>query len=549
MSGSLHTPGGFLASGLSGALIVLLSACAQPAFLSRPHTDAALATIETSNPVTRPVPIEEPAVERSRAPSAAVDKATPPPDPDLWHTIGTELTLQAPPRQRSSDPLKHFGYSRRYIATATARAKPYLSHVWAEVQKRKLPAEVVLIPLIESSYNNSAGKLGGPAGLWQFIPATGTRFGLQVSEAYDGRKDVVAGTSAALDYLAELGQRFDGDWLLAIAAYNCGERTVEDAISRNRSRARPTDFWSLDLPSGTRHYIPRLLDLSTIIQRPDAYGVSVARISSEPYFEALDVGGNVDLRRVARKSGLYPNEFDALNAAYGYRSTLHNRPTTVLVARGFGLGVRELLASLPPEQRLPARHYTVVAGDTLSAIAARHAVSVTEITRTNRLTSPRLSIGQRLSLPGSTGMESRVAERTAAARPTVTGTSTVRGETESVHVVRHGDNLWDVARHYHISARALAAANRITVGSTLRLGQRLHIPVADASLVATASQAAPVTHYKVRSGDSLWTISRRFKVSINKLRLWNGQAATRFLQPGERLIVQQRDAGNDDRKI
>lgn len=489
MLGGNHIRAGIAA----GALTVFLTACTQPAFLSLPQGDEPLTTRTATPPVVPPTDVtREAAVVPAARPTVAAPVDQPPIDRDLWRTIGNALTLQPPPRHRSPDPLKHFGHSRRYIATATARAKPYLSHVWGEVQKRNLPAEITLIPLIESSYNNGAGNLRGPAGLWQFIPATGTRFGLRLSDAYDGRKDVIAGTRAALDYLELLGKRFDGDWLLAIAAYNCGERTVEQAIARNRKRARPTDFWSLDLPSGTRQYIPRLLDLSLIVQRPGAYGVTVAVISSEPYFETLDVGGGIDLRRVARKSGLYPNEFEALNAAYRHRRTIANGPTTVLVARGFGTGVQDLLATLPaaPDTRLAA---------------------------------------------------------TDAAGTAAGGASTIHSGNASVHVVVPGDNLWDVARRHGMSSRTLASANGIAVSSTLRPGQRLHVP--SARTEPAAVNPSVVTHYKVRSGDSLWTIARRFKVSVNKLKLWNRHAAARLLQPGERLIVQQSALPDDRQKI
>lgn len=490
--------------------------------------DASAIDVPVTERMVEAVPVEPPATVASpRDVAPAAKEATEAIRvPDLWRAIGEGLSLEAPPRFRAADPLKHYGYSRRYLAAASARAKPFLFHIYTEIERRGLPFELALVPLIESGYNNAARGASDTAGLWQFIPATGQRFGLARSAVYDGRHDPVAATTAALDYFEQLAGRFDGDWLLALAAYNCGERTVEQAIARNRHRARPTDVWSLDLPPSTRKYLRRILDVATLVRQPARHGIQLAVIPGKPYFDTVAITAAVDLRALARGSGLYQNEFEQLNAAYRGHVTLARQPNRVLVAHGHGERVLALAETLPaarPEAVPTATggaRYVVIAGDTLSKIAHRYGVALAALTRANGLGSSRLRIGQVLAVPdqGAAGNAGGVGG----------------GE----HVVRAGDSLWTIARRSGISPQALAGLNGIATTATLRPGQRLRLPGATASTGASAGNAtAEVTHYEVQSGDSLWTIAKRFGVSLAKLTQWNQHAAGRSLRPGERLVV------------
>lgn len=454
-------------AGIMACLIVsFLSACSMPGFLQRAEPE--VAESEAGLKTRTHAPVKPAAAPTARKVAKATKPiAVPPLDPDLWRTIAAQFELATPSRFRSADPLRQFGFSPRFLASTTARAAPFLSYLYQEIKRRDLPSEILLIPLLESSFNNAARSSAGPAGLWQFIPATGERFGLNQSSAYDGRHDVIAATDAALDYFQLLGEHFEGDWLLAFAAYNCGDYGVKQAIERNRKRRRATDFWSLDLPAGTRRYVPRLLALSEIIKHPGDYGVSIPRISSKPYFEAVEVGAPIGLQHVAHKSGLYPDEFYMMNAAYRQRHTVRGQTSTILVAHGFGAEVSKLASTLPRVEP--------------SAVAR-------------------------------------------AANPA------------GVHVVASGDTLWDLARHYGIKSSALATANGLTAQSTLRLSQKLNIP--GQQRAQPKSQSTPEdAHYRVRNGDSLWTIARRFDITVAKLKQWNAQSTQRTLQPGTRLVV------------
>ena len=536
MLGGNHIRTGALAALLSTAL----SGCTVPLpfIQSTPHGTPE--TITASAPVVEPS--AAPAPHIITAPAVIVE------GPDLWRKLGEGFTLHAMPPHHVTNPMARLRYGKSVIERASTESEPYLHFIVQELEARKLPYELALIPLIESAYNPAAGSRKGPAGLWQLMPSTGQRFGLQQSSWYDGRRDVVASTRAALHYFEQLRDEFDGDWLLAIAAYNCGERTIADAVLRNRQRGRSADFWSVGIPGGTRSYVERLLAVSAVLSSPQAYGVTPATVRDRPYFDIAEVGPNLPLSQVAAASGLAADDFRAMNPAFLQRTTVAGA-TEVLVAHGHGDEVSVALSSVSDElRRLPKlaatttaadastadgvrREHTVRAGESLSLIAARAGVSLRALRDVNRLSSNQLRLGQVLRLPD---LGKRVASTTSSAKAALS---------VAVHVVTSGDNLWDLARHYHVSAEALAQANGITPRTVLKLGQKLRLPLVTASRMvpdhfSLAANEADEQHYQVRAGDSLWTISRRFNVSVDALMKWNRlPAATGPLQPGQRLVV------------
>ena len=528
----------------TGAFVALLSTalfgCTVPVpFIhSTPHG--------TSETITPSAPVVEqsapPALHAIAAPDALVE------GPDLWRRLGEGFTLNAIPQHRVTNPMARLRYGKSVIEKASSESEPYLHFIVQELEARKLPYELALIPLIESAYNPAAGSRNGPTGLWQLVPSTGQRFGLQQSSWYDGRRDVVASTRAALHYFEQLRDEFDGDWLLAIAAYNCGERTIAQAVERNRQRGRPADFWSVGVPGGARSYVERLLAVSAVLSDPSAYGVTPATVRDRPYFDIADVGPNLPLSQVAAASGLAADDFRAMNPAFLQQTTVAGA-TQVLVAHGHGDDVSLALSAVSDElRRLPKlpvattvadastadgarREHTVRAGESLSVIAARAGVSVRALRDLNRSISNQLRLGQVLRLPDS-GKRVASANSSAKAAPSM-----------ATHVVTSGDNLWDIARHYHVSPEALAQANGITPRTVLKLGQKLRLPTVTANRAVPdnlnlAANDAEEQHYQVRAGDSLWTISRRFNVSVDALMKWNRlPAAAGALQPGQRLVV------------
>ncbi|MCD5993890.1 transglycosylase SLT domain-containing protein [Pseudomonas sp. CDFA 602] len=243
---------------------------------------------------------------------------------DVWRRVAERCTLvtgqEANERiQRQRDWLLG---NRGFLRGASERASPYLHFIVERLDERRMPMELALLPMIESAYNPMANSSAAAAGLWQFIPSTGRDFNLHQSAAYDARRDVVASSKAAMDYLTRLHDQFDNDWLLALAAYNSGEGTVSRAIAANRRRGLPADYWHLSLPKETQDYVPRLLALSMLVRDPDAYGVKLTPVANTPYFDVVELNRSVDLTQLAATAGVDEGQLLRLNSAFVRKKTL-----------------------------------------------------------------------------------------------------------------------------------------------------------------------------------------------------------------------------------
>lgn len=451
---------------------------------------------------------------------------------NLWNHIALEFHMAPPSLGAIETATKYYERNKSFVSTAATRSKPYLFFIYTQLEKRRLPLEIALLPIIESGYNPRATSPDGAAGIWQLMPSTAHRFGLHQSRWYDARRDVVASTHAALTYLEELRDRFFGDWALALAAYNCGERTVERAIERNRRARRPTDFWSLDLPRETQNYVPRLFALVEILSNPEGHGVEIANIEHTRVFEAIDIGGGLELADVVEWSEMDPEVFGLLNAAFRIRFTVDGAPTTVLVNTERVSKLKMALAELTEVDRRAPRRHIVAAGETLSHIAARNGVSIRAIKRANNIRGSIIHPGQNLLIPNLASIY-----------------ETDEGITDTVsvpetHVIVPGDTLWDIAQRYRTTTTTIADLNQLDRNAILRPGKQLHLPG-----YANAEPVGERLDYEVKSGDSLWIISRRFDVSISDLKKWNRLPNKRYLQPGQKLIVYLRNKGRTDQKI
>ena len=208
-----------------------------------------------------------------------------------------------------------YGQRKDLVANISQKARRYLFHIVDEVEKRGLPMELALLPIVESGFEPGALSTAQAAGLWQFIPGTAQRYHLKLTDHYDARRDIVASTGAALDYLEFLHGIFK-DWQLALAAYNWGEEAVLRAVRRNQAKGLPTDYESLSLPEETRYYLPKLMAIRNIVQSPELHGVELADIPNAAYFAGIDVRTQLDIRSVARLAGLSFEEVLALNPSH-----------------------------------------------------------------------------------------------------------------------------------------------------------------------------------------------------------------------------------------
>ncbi|MCD8513845.1 MAG: transglycosylase SLT domain-containing protein [Nitrincola sp.] len=287
----------------------------------------------------------------------------------------------------------------RHVMEVTQRALPYYHYILEQVLERGMPAEVALIPFIESGFNPFAVSPARAAGPWQFIPGTAANFGLESNWWYDGRRDIVASTDAALNYLSQLNDMFEGDWLLTFAAYNAGEGNVMRAMTRNANSNQPTDYWSLHLPGETMRYVPKLLATARAIRDADLLGLQLEDIPAEPYFAEVYTGGQLDLTQAAEMADIDLDELKRLNPGFSRWATAPEGPHRLLVPVEQADQFQSALVQLPVENRVNFQHYTIARGDTLSTIARRFGTTVAAIKEANQMNSTQLRVGQTLLVP------------------------------------------------------------------------------------------------------------------------------------------------------
>ena len=279
------------------------------------------------------------------------------------------------------------------------RGKPYLFHILNRIEEGGMPAELALLPVIESAFDPFATSPAGAAGIWQFMPGTAAYMGLSQDWWYDGRRDVIASTEAALDYLGRLQKRFDGDWFLALAAYNAGGARVQRAIRHNRDAGKPTDFWNLKLPEETRSYVPKLIALRIIIENPHDYNITLPQLSDSRYFSTVDIQGQLGLRVAARLTGISLHELQRLNPGYGLSITPPGRKHTLLVPRSVADTFCTRIAQLPRDQRIQSLRHRIRLGDNLSTIALQYRTTVSDLRKANRLKGSKIIAGNLLIIP------------------------------------------------------------------------------------------------------------------------------------------------------
>jgi membrane-bound lytic murein transglycosylase D len=567
--------------------LLLLAACAhQPARSPVAPAEVAIAPLATldSSPITGATEsnaappavaaasgLASPAADRGASSALADSSGSPdsdelpgPPADSLVTIKQTELfarlrsgfQLDDVDEPAVASQLNWFANHPDFLERTWGRAGLWLYYIVGQLEQRKMPVELALLPVIESAFEPYAYSRARASGLWQFISDTGRRFGLKQDWWYDGRRDPIEATRAALDYLQALHDEFDGDWLLAIAAYNCGELTVSRAIERNQRLGRPTDFWHLKLPTETHGYVPELLAMRRLVANPERYGLEFSRIPDEPYFVAISTGGQIDLQVVADVAGIRVEDLYELNPAFHRWATDPTGPYRLLVPSDAAEGLQEAILNLTPEQRMRVDHYTVHRGDTIATIARRFATRPEVIRELNDLGESDLPvIDTELRVPSA---HIQLPEKVARAAMLVDSPTRVRrgGRRPNIHVVRRGDTLYALAQRLGTDVQTLAQVNGIRTGDRLHAGQRLQVRasdtmVADASAStrafspSTATAAGTVASgeagrrmtYIVRRGDTLYGIARLLQVTVNELMGWNGMAVGRNLKPGQSLVA------------
>ena len=457
---------------------------------------------------------------------------------DVWARIRSGLTAPYRTHPRVVREIGWYTNHRKQLRSVLQRARPYLAYIVRQAERRELPLDFTLLPIVESGFHPLARSPAGASGLWQFMPSTGRFYGLKQNWWYDGRRDVVASTRAAFDYLTKLSQDFDGDWLLAAAAYNWGEGNIRKAVARNRAQGKPTDVWSLKLPGETRNHLSRLFAIAAIVADPHRYGVALAPIPDSVPFEQVEFDSQSDLRAVADLAGITLDELYGLNPGFRRWITDPEGPHRLLLPRHAVERFRTRFAEASAgRQPTGWARYEIARGDTLGAIALRYRTSVAALMTFNRLASDRIVAGRHLMVPVSTGTTGPVAAASVPAAGEAAA-APPGGVPNVVHVVERGDTLSEIAMRHGTTVRGLTELNRIGADAILHLGQRLRIASGTSpETPASGREGHWKIRYRVNHGDTLWEISRQFGVSVADLRRWNRFPEKKPLMPGRELDV------------
>jgi len=522
--------------------VVLISACQQSLFNTKPADTLVPETVAGEQEFLA-IKFDEQLVNSAipADPIAEVDLST----ETLWQRIVNDMQLQAhQAHPRVEEFIKYYSRNQRYINSVSERAEPFLFMITEQIQAANMPAEIALLPIVESAFQPFAYSHGRAAGIWQFIPGTGKMYGLQQNWWYDGRRDVFASTGAALKYLQRLHERFDGDWLLALAAYNSGAGNVNYAIRKNKKKGLPTDFWHLQLPKETRNYVPSLLAISAVIANPEKYNIELPEILNEPAVTLVQTNEQIDLALFAQLADISIERVYRLNPGFNHWATMPGQPAKLLIPIEKAAIYHQRLAETPKEEFIKWHRHEIKSGETLSHIAERYNTTVKLLKDVNHING-QIRQGKHLMIP----VARKALTEYALTRQQRHASRLKRNKKghKKIIVVKKGDTLWDLSRKYHVSHYQLARWNGLAPADTLSAGKKLVLWTKNQSSKKYSSSTSN-THalsrttirtirYTVRKGDSLALISNKFNVTVKQLLKWNRLSKTSYLQPGQRLTL------------
>ena len=514
------------------AVVMILSGCQAGSTMDSSTLDNSAPIPEVKQPIIQDEGQRLHAGTDETAERSAPDPIADLPPEDLWERIrsglGMDLDTDHP---WVMTELQWYSRNQGYFNRVADRSEPYLHFIIEEAEQRGVPLELALMPVVESAFDPFAYSHAGASGLWQFMPATGTDYGLEQNWWYDGRRDVVEATRAALDYMVRLNNAF-GSWELALAAFNAGPGRIQRAVNKNRRKGKSIRFWDLDLPRETTAYVPKLIALGKIVREPEKHGIQLKPLPNEPYFAKVSTGGQIDMAKAAELAEIPLNELYRLNPALNRWATAPDGPHHLLVPVDKAEAFDTQLATLPAEERLRWKRYTVRSGDSLSTIASRFDTRSQLIREVNQMQGDLIRIGQNLLIPvPANGRESYTL--TASQRREAQQNSNVSGRYKIDYNVRSGDSFWTISRRFNVGVNELARWNNMAPRDTLRVGQKLAVWSKGSG---ASDSIIRRVNYTVRSGDSLSLIASRFNVQVNQIENWN-DFDSKYIHPGQMLTL------------
>ncbi|MDR2165244.1 MAG: LysM peptidoglycan-binding domain-containing protein [Zoogloeaceae bacterium] len=482
-------------------------------------------------------------VEEVRAPVAiplALDLTAP--TDDLWERIRNGFAMPTLNNDQVLAFQQYYQSHPEYLRRMVERSRLYMHHIVEELERRNMPMEIALLPMVESAYNPMALSPARASGLWQFIPSTGRQYRLEQNWWRDERRDVVASTSAALDDLQYIYE-MHGDWHLALASYNWGEGAVGRAVAKNAAQELPTDYANLTMPNETRNYVPKLQALKNIFSNPRLMTeLGLPPIPNTPYFHTLVATSPIDVKLAAQFAGLTLQEFIALNPS-------HNRPviqanTTLVIPADRVEHFKEALEN-HDGPLVSWQTYALRPRERLEDIAPRFGITLADLKQVNGLHNRRARVAPGLTLlvpgvgnPDSASLDFLPVMAEADAGNTWSAVVT--------HRVKKGETLAAIARKYRVRVKDLQVLNRLK-GSAIRPGMRLTVRrAAENRVVARQGKrqdkarksVGKTASHTIRKGDTLFSIAKRYKVGVGDLKRWNKQAG-KALKIGGKLTIRK----------
>lgn len=451
---------------------------------------------------------------------------------NIWDAMSSDFSLpsETPENPAVREKINWYISNQAYLKEIAKQAQPYLYYIYQQVKKRHLPAELALLPMVESNYDPFAYSKVGASGLWQMMPGTASGFGIKVDWWYDGRRDIIASTNAALDYLSYLGNFFHGEWLQAIAAYDTGEGTVMQAIERNAKAGKSTRFWDLPLPQETKRYVPKLLALATIIKYQSEYDVQLPNIPNQPYLASVNVDSQIDLSRAAQMANMSLEKLAQLNPGFNRWATDPDLPTYLLLPIDKAAEFQRKLADTPTKERVTWIRHTVKSGDNLITIAKKYQTKPQLIKSVNKLKNNRLSIGQTLLIPIATSHLTHIVLNSEQHY-----FSSLHRKLPEIHltnyVVQSGDTLDHIAKRFHVTVRDIRFWNGVKANQYIPVGKILIIWPPKSFY---AKPRALYTTYRVKPGDSLIEIAKAYHTSTSTIKQIN-KIKNNMIRVGQKL--------------
>ena len=381
---------------------------------------------------------------------------------DVWERIRSQLTIEVPDNEAVAKWRAYYLSHPNFMVTIAKRAEPFLYYIVEEIEKRNMPLELALLPIVESAYLPYGVSSMKAAGLWQFMPVSAKRFNIEQNWWYDGRRDIVESTRGALDYFEFFHDTFDADWLNAVAAFNSGEGRVGRAIKKNEKANLPTDFWSLKLPEETTHFVPKLLAIADILKNAKALNYQFTPIKNSPAITIIHITEQLDLTLAAQWANIEVEALYQLNPGLNRWATAPKSDYQLLIPFASTDAFTTKLTATSKDDWLRWQRYQVIAGDSLSKISVKHNTDVVSLKKFNQLSSDTIKVGQKLIVP----LTSHNAYPMPLAR--------VNGN-KLTHTVKSGDTLWHISRKYKVKVQDIVRWNKLSNSAMLTLRQQLKI--------------------------------------------------------------------------